>query len=106
MTGSAGLPDDGPVQFGEADATQGLGLLARGGSKVVFGATYVVNTGDKPATLRAASLEGDVPEDAARVVEVRALNPAEHDGELFEATTPWSFMVCPTSSKDCSLPPN
>jgi hypothetical protein len=81
----------GPVAFvDDPQLTQTSGILADAGDVVVFGATYVQNTGDAPATLLAAELDGDVPDDSAEVVEVRALDPAEQDGELIGAG-PWPF---------------
>lgn len=77
---------------------QTAGFLADAGQSVVFGATYVKNTGTSAATLQSAALLGDVPSEAAEVAEVRAVDPADHDGELVGAG-PWPFEDYAKSSE-------
>ncbi len=85
--GKTKAPTTGPVTFPGADGVS-VGMRARAGDQVLFGATTVVNNDDTEAHLVEAYLIGDVDSDEASVSDVRVvdLGKAPGRGDLLGAS--------------------
>lgn len=80
----------GPASFPETDGPSIAYVRTDVGQLTVFGGVVLRNSGDQPLRLISVELAGDVPEEAAEVVELRALDPRTNEGDLVGAAR-WPF---------------
>jgi len=89
-------PDNGGVIFdGDPRITQMSGIHADAGQRVAFGATLVTNTTADVATLKNATLSGDVSTDDAEIVNMFVHDPQDGQGGQLGAA-PWPYQDFPT----------
>lgn len=86
-----GPHENGPASFGAGEDPQASVIRTTKGSLVVFGANVLHNDGTAPLELTSAELVGDVPHDAAELVEARAIDPARTSGDLVGAGR-WPYL--------------